>query len=145
MATDTQVPLETVQIAEDSYRRCGQEAFFEVFYGKLLAADPTVRAKFAHTDFARQYKALQHGLGLLMIFAKRKNPVLLERIAGRHGSADLDISPSLYPLFLDSLVATVKEFDPQFSPQIEDAWRRAVAPGVEFMSAHHTPATGQAH
>jgi len=131
------VPAETVQVAEESYRRCSQEAFFRAFYQRLLASHPAIAPKFAKTDFERQNKLLQHGIGLLMIFAKRQNPALLERIAVRHGPKDLDIAPAFYPFFVDSLIATVKEFDPQASPEVEQAWRLAMAPGVAFMIAHH--------
>ena len=82
----------------------------------------------------RQNKLLQHGIGLLFIYAKRANPAILERIATRHAQADLSIAPALYSTFVDSLVATVKEFDPGCGPELEAAWRQAVAPGIAFMT-----------
>ncbi len=142
MASAGPVPPETVQIAEESYRRCGHEAFFHSFYRRLLGSDESIRSKFARTDFERQNKLLQHGLGLLFIYAKRGNPSLLERIATRHGPGDVDVAPSLYPLFVDSLVATVKEFDTLCSPEVEQAWRQALAPGIAFMCAHYTKHAG---
>ena len=129
------VPPETVQTVEDSYRRCSQETFLPAFYSRFLASDPSIPPRFAGTDFSRQNKLLQHGIGLLFIYAKRRNPAILDRIADRHGPADLHIEPRLYQLFADTLIETVREFDPQCTPAIEEAWRAALAPGIAFMIA----------
>lgn len=129
-----------ITAAEESYRRCQGEAFFQSFYRRLLDTDERTRAKFAATDFDRQNKLLQHGIGLLFIFARRGNPTLLARIAERHSVRDLDIAPALYPHFVESLVATVREHDPAMTPEIEAAWRSAVAPGIAFMQVRHAAA-----
>ena len=131
------VAPETVMIAEESYRRCGQDQFFPAFYQRLLASHPSIPPRFAKTDFQKQHKLLQHGLGLLLIFAKRENPTMLDRIAVRHGPHDLNISPDMYPFFVDSLLATVRQFDPQVDATVEDAWRQALAPGLAFMAARY--------
>jgi len=39
----------------------------------------------------------------------------------------------LYPPFVDSLIATVKQFDPAFTMEVEEAWRRTVEKGVRYM------------
>jgi hypothetical protein len=62
---------------------------------------------------------------------------VLTRVAERHSRQDLDVPPSLYPPFVDSLVATVRQFDPAFSPDVEQAWRRTVAKGVSYMIAKY--------
>lgn len=141
----TQYPAaEQLLVAEESYRRCEGEAFFQAFYDRLLAADPAIPPKFANTDFDRQSKLLQHGIGLLLIFGKRPNPALLERIADRHAAHDLDIAPSLYPRFVDTLIETVREFDARCTPAVEAAWRAAVAPGIDFMQGRHRRGAGSA-
>jgi hemoglobin-like flavoprotein len=122
-----------IQVAEESYRRCQGDPFFQAFYRRLLSTDASIRAKFARTDFERQNKLLQHGIGLLLIFAKRPNPALLQRIAERHGARDLDIPPALYPHFVESLVATVRQFDASCDGHVEAAWRTALRPGIDFM------------
>ena len=137
MAAPEVLSTAMIEVAEESLRRCACEAFFQAFYKRLLQSDAATRAKFADTDFDRQNKLLQHGLGLLFTFAKRRNPALLDRIATRHGKHDLDIAPSAYAHFEESLVHTVREFDPQCSAKVEDAWHRAIAPGVAFMTAQY--------
>ena len=121
-------------VALASYERCQRSPeFFRVFYEKLLASDPSIPPMFAKTSFDRQHRLLQHGLGLLLSYGRRPNPSLLERIAERHGPTDLNIAEHLYPLFLESLIETVRGFDPEFSPGVEHAWRASLAPGATFM------------
>lgn len=129
--------VEQILIAEESYRRCQGEPFFQAFYKRLLSTDAPIHHKFEHTDFDRQNRLLQHGIGLLFIFAKRPNPTLLERIAERHSAHDLDIPPGLYPHFVESLVQTVRECDDACTDEVEAAWRAAVAPGIDFMREHY--------
>jgi hypothetical protein len=94
---------------------------------------------FAHTDFERLHRLLRHALGLLLTFPGQpaSEPNLLARIAERHSRHDLGIDPTLYPFFVDSLVATVRAYDQEFSPAVERAWRRAVAPGIAYMQSRY--------
>ncbi len=144
MTSTGQPAAQQVLIAEESYRRVQGDAFFQAFYRRLLDTEAPVHAKFARTDFQRQNKLLQHGIGLLFSFAKRPNPVLLERIAQRHGHGDLDIPPDHYRHFADGLVATLREFDPRFDATVEDAWRRALAPGIAFIASRYDSSTSGA-
>ena len=139
------VSPDTIHLVEESYHRCQSEAFFQAFYQRLLTSHESFPAMFVGTDFQRQNKLLQHSIGLLFVYAKRANPAILERIAFRHSKGDLNIAPEHYPHFVDSLVGTMKLFDPKYSPELEAAWRQAVAPGIDFMiSRYHggrTPTT----
>jgi hemoglobin-like flavoprotein len=127
-------------VAKASYDRCCQAPdFLQTFYRKFLAACPEAVPLFAHTDFERQNKLLRHAIGLLLIFPNQpaKEPTLLSRVAERHSRRDLNIAPALYRPFIDSLIDTVRQFDREFTPAVEEAWRETVAPGVEYMKAKH--------
>jgi hemoglobin-like flavoprotein len=126
-----------VAAATASYQRC-QEApdFFKTFYDRFLAADPRLPPLFANTEFPRQYKLLQHALGLLLSFARHRDPALLERLAVRHGPSDLDIVRPMYDIWVWALLEAVRAHDPKWGPRVEQAWRDAVAPGIRFMAEH---------
>ena len=83
---------------------------------------------------------------LLLAFAQQGDagtePGLLSRIADSHPA----VPPSFYPLFLDSLVATVcgdaQAGVPAFDPQCQGDeqrqllagyWRSALAPGIDYL------------
>ena len=76
------VPPSQLELAQASYARCLQAPeFFRSFYNRFLASDPAIPPYFAETRFDRQDKLLQHGIALLLIYARRPNPGLLDRIA----------------------------------------------------------------
>jgi hypothetical protein len=130
MALRTVSPIQ-LELAQASYARC-QEApdFFRSFYNRFLASDPAIPPYFANTRFELQDKLLQHGIALLLIYARRPNPALLERLASRHGGGDLNIPRRLFAPFVESFIATVRQFDTACDDEIEGAWRAALAPGV---------------
>ncbi len=131
---------DATEAANASYQRCcTAPEFFESFYRNFFEACPEAEPKFANTDFERQNKLLRHAIGLLLILPKQPeaDPTILARIADRHSRRDLDVHPSLYPFFVDSLIVTVQQYDPEFTPEIEDAWRTTVARGVEYMISRY--------
>jgi hemoglobin-like flavoprotein len=129
------VSAQQVELATASYARCQKAPeFFRAFYNRFLASDPTVPPYFASTRFDKQEKLLQHGLSMLLIFARRANPHLLNRLVERHGPGDLNIPARLFPVFLESLLETVKEFDSECDPAVLEAWRSALRPGIALMT-----------
>ena len=128
--------LDPVEITRASYTRCLEAGdFLHAFYRHFFNACPPAEPLFAHTDFTKQAKLLQHAIGLLLLFPTRslREPTVLTRLGERHGPAGLAIDPSWYPLFLESLVRTAGEFDPEFTPEIGAAWREALKPGIAYM------------
>ena len=104
--------------------------FYEIFTG----TSPEIAARFAHTDMDRQKRMLGRSLEEMMAFSRELAATEgLRRVALSHSRRERDIPPVLYDLWLDSLVATVREFDPRFTDEIELAWRVVLAPGIAYM------------
>ena len=61
----------------------------------------------------------------------------LEYIAKRHDRHHLNIEPELYGLWLEALIATVREFDTEFDLSVENAWRSVLGYGIEYMISHY--------
>lgn len=134
------VPPETVAVARESYRRCCEAPdFFACFYRNFFKTCPQAQPLFAQTDFKRQHRLLQHAIGLLLAFPleAQAEPSVLGRVAGRHSRRDLNIDPSLYPAFVQSLIQTVEQHDREFNGATEDAWRRTIAPGISYMQGRY--------
>ena len=126
-----------ITTAKASYHRCAASPdFLPAFYRNFFQACPAAEPLFATTDFTRQVKLLSHAIGLLLIFPQEhpQEPNPLTRLAEKHGPAGLKIDPAWYPLFMDSLVLTASQFDPEFSPALGQAWRDALRPGIEYMA-----------
>lgn len=124
------------KITRASFTRCAASpGFFPAFYRSFFAALPAAEPRFAKTDLPRQHKLIEHAIKILLIFPQQPSgePTLLTRLAEKHGKAELAIDPAWYPVFLDSLIETAREFDPEFTPETGRAWREALGPGIEYM------------
>ena len=128
------------QMFHDSYLRCvvgDQDGFFQRFYQLFIAADPEISEMFSNTDMHRQVSLLQESLLHMIDFSDSK--VANERlqwIATYHGSTELNIPVRMFDLWLDRLIATVRERDARFNPHIEKAWRVCLAPGIAFIKSY---------
>ena len=126
------------QIAQQSYSRCLRSPdFLPRFYEHLLASDSAIPPMFAETQFPRQYRLLQHALGLLLSYGNRPDDLLLERLAAKHSAKSINVRPTMYALFVDSLVATIREFDDRCDGEVEGAWREALRPGLDYMKSKY--------
>jgi hemoglobin-like flavoprotein len=136
-----QIDERTLQTFSESLGRCnGSPAFVERFYEIFQASSPKVQEKFAQTDFVRQKAALRASLDAMLLAAKdpKKGPEqYLRDLAERHSSRQLNIGAELYDLWLDSLLATVKEFDSKNSPDVQEAWEKVMMQGVSYLLSRY--------
>ena len=121
-----------------SLKRClAVPGFMDDFYRRFVASADEVREKFRDTDMKRQAQVLADSLYVVANAVQGEEGSLarreLPRIAERHSRRDRDISPALYDLWIDCLVATAQAHDPQFGPEVEHAWRDVLLFGAEYM------------
>lgn len=135
------VDAETIQVFDRSLRRCNSNpGFLDLFYETFLASSPKVREKFAGTDFERQKRLLHASFYLILLASEdpESGPErYLNHLADRHSVHDLDIGSDLYDLWLDSLLAVVKECDPEFDQKVEDAWEHVMGIGIDYLVRHY--------
>lgn len=127
---------------EASYRRLfggriaadDADPFFETFYRRFLA-DREVAARFRGTDMRRQAAMLRKSFFHLAGFYVTHAPSSeLHRMAAVHDRLGLD--PRLYDRWLDCLVETVAQHDPECDEATELAWRLALTPGITYMKLY---------
>lgn len=134
---------ESLRTAKASFDRCSAAPeFLSGFYRHFFALCPEAQPLFVQTDFARQTRLLRDAIGLLLIApffstGADAGPTVLSKMAERHSRRHLNIEPRFYPPFVESLMATVKESDPEYSPAIEAAWRAAISKGVAYMQSKY--------
>jgi hemoglobin-like flavoprotein len=108
--------------------------FIRDFYDIFLEVSPAVAEKFAHTDMSAQRTMLHDSLLLMIDFNRTRVPTQrLKQLAEIHSRRAHDVSPALYDVWLDSLIAALRRHDPEFTDDVELAWRIALAPGICFM------------
>ena len=138
-----------IDVFRASLKRCLASADFRRhFYDRLLSSSEEARAKFEHTDLERQSRILEDSLYMIAVAAQAAraseevSPVWTEmsRLARMHDRDHLDIRPGLYDLWLHCLLEAARSHDPEFSPAIEEDWRKTREVGIEFLRSHHEPA-----
>lgn len=127
----------TLDIVDRSLQRCSADPrFLDRFYERFLASSPKVGERFAKTDFVRQKRALRASLWLMLLAAEdeEKGPArYLGPLAEMHGARQLAVGAELYDLWLDNLLATVAECDPEHSPEVRGAWEQVMMVGIHYM------------
>lgn len=137
------MPGNTVENFLASLKRCQLSPdFVSSFYERFMSSSEEVREKFKHTDFERQTRMLADSLLVLAVAAQGRQDSpsweALPHLAARHSKAQLDIPPHLYDLWLDCLIQSASQCDPEFSPAVERAWRETLAVGIAYMKGNYT-------
>ncbi|MDP3920583.1 MAG: globin [Candidatus Omnitrophota bacterium] len=131
------------RVFNDSYERVlsaskGGPDFFDSFYERFIGSSEEIRAKFKNTDMIKQKQVLRDSLFHMLHYAIDGFATeYLEHLAVMHAKTEKDIPPAMYRIWLESLVATVKKWDPKFDNKVESAWRDVMSPGIEFMIAKY--------
>lgn len=119
-----------------SLERCLDDSnFIPTFYERFLASSEDVRRKFALTDFFDQEKRLARSLRVLGAAMQGDFAALrhLNARAESHDRRHLDIRPDLYLLWEDALMKTAAETDPEWSSEVEEAWRVVLIHAIHYM------------
>lgn len=125
---------------EDSYARlfgsgvtldgCADE-FFEKFYRRFLSSE-RVSALFAHTDLIQQIAMMKHSLFYIVSYYVTSTPSAeLDRLAAMHRHLELEVD--MFDEWLDALIHTVAESDPEADEATLLAWCWAMMPGITYM------------
>lgn len=130
--------FDLVELVQQSYGRCCVAGtFFDDFYTAFTASSPAIRAKFAKTDFVKQKKLLRQSITFMIMYYRGSamaNDVVRE-IGKTHARTQLDIHPNLYSYWLDTLISTIRKTDAQFTPELEQAWRKVLERGITAIKA----------
>jgi methyl-accepting chemotaxis protein/hemoglobin-like flavoprotein len=120
-----------------SFGRCSlNPKFLDRFYDIFLKSHPAIAPMFKHTDFARQKSLLKQGLTMMLMFAdgSASATASLKKIAESHSPAGRwNIPHQLYPYWMNSLLAAVKECDTDFTSSLEAEWRAVLESGVNYI------------
>ena len=121
-----------------SLKRClGAPGFLAAFYDRFTGSSPEVREKFRGVDMKGQARVLEDSLYVVAVAVQGEEGSLargdLPRLAERHSRRDLDIRPELYDLWLQCLVETARNHDPQWSEDIAAAWRETLTFGADYL------------
>ncbi|MCP4409190.1 MAG: globin [Gammaproteobacteria bacterium] len=114
-------------------------SFFDTFYDKFIDSSPIVAQHFRNTNMEKQKTMLKKSFYRLFAFyATNNSDDYIEKIADRHSKKELNIELDLYDLWLENLIDTVKDYDPEFNKEVELAWRLVLSAGITYMKFRHS-------
>lgn len=127
--------MDFVEIFNDSYERNvgrNHDKFFSTFYKNFSNKSPAISKAFENTDMERQISMLQHSLMMMIDFASNHaSSEFLENLARFHH--DKNISEEFYSLWLDAIMDTLQQIDPEYTYHDGLSWRIMLSSGIEFM------------
>jgi hemoglobin-like flavoprotein len=135
----TQAQVDTFRA---SLNRClASQDFLRRFYELFVESSDEVKEKFRNTDFPKQARVLADSLYMMAVAAQLEDDAVawseMARLAKRHNRDDLDVRPGLYDLWLECLLKAASTHDPDFSPEVEAAWRETLAVGIRYLGSRH--------
>ena len=109
--------------------------FIDRFYHGFFEAHPDVAALFHHTDMEKQKRKLASSLKLMTEFHDNipGSDLYIESLGRLH--ARYAIPPSMYTVWLDSLLDAVRACDPDCTNALESTWRSVMQKGIDVMTA----------
>ncbi len=111
-----------------------QDAFFDRFYAIFTSKSGAIKEKFDAVPPNRRKPMVRSSLVELMdYYCTQKVSDTMEEMARYHSKGGADIHPKMYMHWQESLLQAVEEFDPEFSSDVDAAWRVIVSPGIAFM------------
>ena len=128
-------------VFQESLERClGGKGFVLRFYERLRESSPEAAEKFASTSWPIQKRKLTASLYMAMLLAddSPEGRAHFDRIAQLHGKEALDIRPDLYGVWIDTILESVAEFDPNYDDEIERVWRTLLQPAADYMKARYS-------
>ncbi|MFA0809806.1 globin [Microbulbifer epialgicus] len=121
-------------IVFQSYGRCcNNEQFFIDFYERFMDSSVDIRELFTKTDMKVQRHLLRNGIMQLVLYARGMSDTKLRALGKSHDRNGYNIPPEWYHLWLDALIATLRQHDGDFSPEVEAAWNCALTSGINII------------
>jgi len=112
--------------------------FAATFYEQFLDSSPDIAPYFVNTNFSKQRKLLR-GSVYMMVTRDVSDPkmrVQLDRVALSHSRRGAwPIPPRFYWFWLNSLCATVKALDPEWTPILDKRWRERMQDGIQVITS----------
>ena len=115
-------------------RSCNNVVFFEDFYAIFMSKSPDILNMFAETDMDAQRALLRSGILWLVMHARGMPDTKIRALGESHSKKNMDVKPMYYSLWLDALMETLSRHDPEFTPELEQTWRRTLQPSIDMIA-----------
>src|SRR5690554_1061651 len=126
--------MNNTDLVFQSYGRCcRKDEFFVDFYDFFMASSEAIRARFANTDMPAQRHLLRNGVMQIILVARGMSDRKLRDLGESHSRKRMDIKPEWYALWEEALLKTVRAHDSEWTPELQQAWREVLKPGIDLI------------
>jgi len=126
--------MNNTDLVFQSYGRCcRKDEFFVDFYDFFMSSSDAIRARFANTDMPAQRHLLRNGVMQIILVARGMSDRKLRDLGESHSRKRMDIQPEWYALWEEALLKTVRVHDPDYTPELRQAWREVLKPGIDLI------------
>ncbi|PCM46287.1 globin [Marinobacter sp. ANT_B65] len=126
--------MNNTDLVFQSYGRCcNRDEFFVDFYEYFMSSSEAIKKRFVNTDMAAQRHLLRNGVLQLILTARGMPDRKLKALGESHNRSNYNIQPEWYSLWLDALMKTVRRHDPQYTKELENAWKEVLTPGINLI------------
>ena len=117
-----------------SYGRCcRKDEFFVDFYDFFMSSSDAIRNRFVDTDMSAQRHLLRNGVMQIILVARGMSDRKLKDLGQSHNRHNYNIQPEWYGLWEEALLKTVRVHDPEYTPELREAWRDVLKPGIDLI------------
>lgn len=127
---------EIILEVKSSYGRAlGNRQFIERFYDIFTKSHPDILGKFENTDFSKQHKLLDQAISLAMLYPQGNviAKQVFTKLRESHNRRNLNIQPKYIQYWEKSLLQTVSESDPEFTPELAEKWHQVLKPAMDYI------------
>ncbi len=110
-----------------------RDEFFVDFYDHFMSSSEAIKNRFVNTDMTAQRHLLRNGVLQLILTARGMPDRKLKALGESHNRSNYNIQPEWYSLWLDSLMKTVRRHDPEYTKDLENAWKEVLTPGIDLI------------
>ena len=61
----------------------------------------------------------------------------IKHLGELHSRRRMNIKPDMFPIWVDCLMKTIADLDPEFSQELEKQWRHALQKGIDLFIQMH--------
>jgi hemoglobin-like flavoprotein len=132
----TNVSPQVPATIRESLMRAEEHKLYDKFYERFVTSDPRIGPYFLNTDFKKQKNLLRDGVGRALSFAAGDagSVSFVENLSMTHNRSHMNILPELYPFWLNALLQTLAETDPDWNKKLESEWRESLEKTIQRMS-----------
>ena len=120
---------------ELSFARVGLDpAFLDHLYEKFFMSHASIQALLSPLDCEKRKALMLTEIVALLQYGRgqENGKLVLDFVASNH--AYLGMETSMYQYLSESLLKTLKHFDPKWSPELENIWTHTLRNGLEYLS-----------